>query len=80
MFVYVLLNNEYMDISSRKMWYFKILSECAREKKGVIVTHEYLKKHFDELQQNINERFFEEFEMSHFTIEDISMYSLLRRT
>lgn len=59
-----------MDVSSRKMWYFKILSECAREKKSIIITHEYLKKHFDELQQNINERFFEEFEMSHFTIEE----------
>lgn len=70
MFVSVIFNVEYMDITSRKMWYLKNLFHC-KENGGALVTHEYLYNHFEELQDSITDRFFDQFEMRRFAFEEI---------
>ena len=70
MFVSVLLNTEYMDISSRKMWYLKNLLHC-KENGWALITHQYLGVHFKELQDTVSERFFNEFEMRPFSMEEV---------
>lgn len=70
MFVSVIFNVEYMDITSRKMWYLKNLFHC-KENGWALITHEYLFNHFEELQDSITDRFFDQFEMRRFTFEEI---------
>lgn len=71
MFISIVFNEEYLDVSSRSKFYLKNLLHCY-ENKWVLVTHEYMHKHFEELQNEINERFFREFEMRPFTPEEVS--------
>lgn len=70
MFVSVLFNVEYMDITSRKMWYLKNLFHC-KENGWALVTHEYLNTHFKELQDSITDRFFDQFEMRRFSLDEV---------
>lgn len=70
MFVSVIFNVEYMDITSRKMWYLKNLFHC-KENGWALITHEYLFNHFEELQDSITDRFFDQFEMRRFTFDEI---------
>lgn len=70
MFVSVIFNVEYMDITSRKMWYLKNLLHC-KDNGWVLITHEYLYNHFEELQDSITDRFFDQFEMRRFTFDEI---------
>lgn len=70
MFVSVLFNVEYMDITSRKMWYLKNLLHC-KDNGWIMVTHDYLRVHFEELQDSITDRFFESFEMRRFTLDEV---------
>lgn len=70
MFVSVIFNTEYFDVASRKMWYLKNLLHC-KDNGWVLITHDYMRKHFEELQDSINERFFEQFEMRRFTLEEV---------
>lgn len=70
MFVSIVFNEEYLDVSSRSKFYLKNLLHCY-ENKWILVTHEYMHKHFEELQNEINERFFREFEMRPFTPEEV---------
>lgn len=70
MFVSVIFNVEYMDITSRKMWYLKNLFHC-KENGWALITHEYLYNHFEELQDSITDRFFDQFEMRRFTFDEI---------
>ncbi len=70
MFVSIVFNTEYMDIASRKMWYLKNLFHC-KENGWILITQDYLKRHFVELQDSINERFFNQFEMRHFTLDEV---------
>lgn len=70
MFVSVLFNVEYMDITSRKMWYLKNLFHC-KENGWALITHEYLYAHFKELQESITDRFFDQFEMRRFTLDEV---------
>lgn len=71
MFVSIVLNTEYMDYSSRKMWYLKNLLHC-KENGWILITHDYIRKHFNELQDSITDRFFEQFEMRRFTLEEMN--------
>lgn len=71
MFITIVFNQEYLDISSRSKFYLKNLLHCY-ENKWILITHEYLHKHFKELQNEINERFFREFEMRPFTPEEVN--------
>lgn len=71
MFVLVLFNTEYMDITMRKVWYLKNLFHC-KENGWILITHEYMRTHFLELQESITPRFFDQFEMIPFKIEELS--------
>lgn len=70
MFVTVIFNVEYMEITSRKMWYLKNLLQC-KDNGWVMITHEYIRKHFEELQDSITDRFIEQFEMRRFTFDEV---------
>lgn len=70
MFISIIFNTEYFDVTSRKMWYLKNLLHC-KDNGWVLITHDYMRKHFEELQDSINERFFEQFEMRRFTLEEV---------
>jgi len=70
MFVSIILNTEYMDYSSRKMWYLKNLLHC-KENGWILITHDYIRKHFNELQDSITDRFLKQFEMRRFTLEEM---------
>ena len=59
-----------MDITSRKMWYLKNLFHC-KENGWALITHEYLNTHFEELQDSITDRFFDQFEMRRFTLDEV---------
>ena len=76
MFVSVIFNTEYFDISMRKTWYLKNLYHC-RKNGWILVTHEYLHSHLEELQESVSDRFFDQFEMSRITpkeMEDVEQY------
>lgn len=70
MFISIVLNTEYMDIASRSKWYLKNLLHC-KENGWILITHEYLWKHFEEIQQDITPRLFNDFEMRPFTAEEV---------
>lgn len=70
MFISIVLNTEYSHISSRKVWYLKNLFHC-KENGWILITHDYIRKHFKELQDSVNERFFKEFEMRHFSLDEV---------
>lgn len=70
MFVSVIFNVEYLDITSRKMWYLKNLFHC-KENGWALITHDYLRQHFEELQESITDRFFDQFEMRRFTLDEV---------
>lgn len=70
MFISIVFDVEYMGMPSRKMWYLKNLLHC-KENGWVLITHDYIRKNFDELQDSVNDRFFEQFEMRKFSIEEI---------
>lgn len=70
MFVTVIFNVEYMDIASRKMWYLKNLLHC-KDNGWIMITHDYIRKHFEDLQDSITDRFIDQFEMRRFTLEEV---------
>lgn len=59
-----------MDIASRSKWYLKNLLHC-KENGWILITHEYLWKHFEEIQQDITPRLFNDFEMRPFTADEV---------
>lgn len=70
MFITVIFNVEYMDITSRKMWYLKNLLHC-KDNGWIMITHDYIRKHFEELQDSITDRFIDQFEMRRFSLEEV---------
>mgnify|MGYP003548767957 FL=1 len=70
MFISIVLNTEYMDVASRSKWYLKNLLHC-KENGWILITHEYLRKHFEEIQQDITPRLFNDFEMRPFTADEV---------
>lgn len=71
MFVSIVLNTEYMDTASRKMWYLKNLLHC-KENGWILITHEYFHTHFEEMQASISSRLFNDFEMRQFTMDEVN--------
>lgn len=59
-----------MDYASRKFWYFKNLYHC-KQNGWILITHEYMRTHFQELKDNISARFIEQFEIGETNITDI---------
>lgn len=70
MFISIVLNTEYMDIASRKMWYLKNLLHC-KDNGWILITHEYMKTHFEEIQNAIQPSLFDSWEMRPFTAEEV---------
>ena len=59
-----------MDIASRSKWYLKCLLHC-KQNGWILITHEYMKTHIDELQKEITPSLFEAWEIQPFTYEDV---------
>lgn len=70
MVVSIVLDSEYMGMEARIKWFMKNLSH-ALENDYLIITHECLKKHYEELVQNCEERFYTEFEMRHISKDEL---------
>lgn len=70
MFVSVVLNTEYWDYASRTKWYLKNLLHC-KENNWILITHDFMGKHFEEFQKEVTDRFFKEFEMKRFSIDEV---------
>lgn len=71
MFISIVLNTEYWSCGLRSKWYLKNLLHC-KENGWILVTHEYLWKHFEEIQKDITPRLFNDFEMRPFTAEEVN--------
>jgi hypothetical protein len=69
MFVTIVLNTEYMDYSSRIKWYLKNLYH-AKENGWLVITHEFLFRNHEKLQETVDDRFFNEFEMQPLSKDD----------
>lgn len=70
MFVTVVLNIEYMDVSSRSKFYLKNLLHC-KENGWIMITHEYMRNHILDLQKEISPSLFSSWEMNPFTMEEV---------
>lgn len=70
MVVSIVLDSEYMGMEARIKWFMKNLSH-ALENDYLIITHECLKNHYEELVQKCSERFYTEFEMRHISKEEL---------
>lgn len=76
MVVSIILDTEYMGMAERFKWFLKNCS-YAKEQDYLIVTHEYIKTHLDELMSGCEERFFDEFEMrrlSRAELDELNIY------
>lgn len=71
MFVSIIFNTEFMDYDSRKVWYLKNLFHCKKNN-WPLITHEYLKTHFNEILEGVDSRFFEEFEMEPLDVSELA--------
>ena len=76
MFVSVILDSEYMGMGERIKWFMKNLSH-ALENDCLIITHEYLKIHYDELTRKCSERFYYEFEMRHLNKKELEKIDIV---
>lgn len=70
MFISIILNTEYMDIASRSKWYLKNLFHC-KENGWILITHEYMRTHWQQLQEEITPSLFTSWEMQPFAAEDV---------
>lgn len=71
MFVSIIINTEYMDVSSRITWYLRNLLHC-KENAWILITHEYIQTHFQEIQEGTADYFFDGTEMRHFSLEEVN--------
>lgn len=71
MFISIVLNTEYMDIASRSKWYLKNLLHC-KENGWILITHEYMRTHWSQLQEEITPSLFSSWEMQPFAAEDVT--------
>ena len=70
MFVTIVLNIEYMDVSSRSKFYLKNLLH-SKENGWIMITHEYMRNHILDLQKEIAPSLFSSWEMNPFTMEEV---------
>ncbi len=75
MVVSVVLDSEYLGMGERFKWFLKSVT-YAKRNDWVIVTHEYIKNHLDELLNSCADRFYNEFEMDKVSIEEIRGLSI----
>lgn len=70
MILSIIFDTEYMGVSERNKWFLKSVSN-ARKEETIIVTHEYMYDHLDEIVDGCAERFYKEFEMDHVSADEI---------
>lgn len=70
MFISIILNTEYMDIASRSKWYLKNLFHC-KENGWILITHDYMRTHWQQLQEEITPSLFTSWEIQPFAAEDV---------
>lgn len=70
MFISIVLNTEYMDIASRTRWYLKNLLHC-KENGWILITHDYMRKHWEQLQEEVTPSLFQSWEMHPFVIDEV---------
>lgn len=71
MFISVVIKSEYTQYAYRDNFYMKNLKH-ALENNWIIITNEYIGKHFFEMQDKVQDRFIKEFEMKRFTPEEVA--------
>ncbi len=76
MIVSFVLNTEYMNVQERDKWFLKNVS-LARNEDVLIITHEYLRVHLDEIVENCAERFYSEFEMDKISADEIRKMNIV---
>lgn len=71
MFLYCLLNTEYLEDISRKPWYLHFLYLCKKNN-DILISHEYMQMHQKEIFGNsLYPKFFSDWEMEPFTYEEV---------
>ena len=59
-----------MDIASRSKWYLKNLLHC-KENGWILITHDYMRTHWQQLQEEITPSLFTSWEIQPFAAEDV---------
>ena len=62
MFVSIIFDTEYFGMGERYKWFLKNLSH-AKQNECLVITHEFLKNHYEEYVDHCALRFYQEFEM-----------------
>lgn len=70
MFISVVFNTEYFDIASRTRWYLKNLLHC-KDNGWILITHEYMRNNWEQLQKEVTPSLFQSWEMRPFTPEEL---------
>ena len=60
-----------MDIASRTRWYLKNLLHC-KDNGWVLITHGYMRTHWEQLQSEISQSLFASWEIRPFAVEEVS--------
>lgn len=69
MFISTVIKSEYTHYAYRDNFYMKNLTH-ALENNWIVITNEFIYKHFFEIQDKVQDRFIKEFEMKRFTPEE----------
>ena len=70
MIISFVIDTEYMGIKERNKWFLKCVSEAMKEDM-IIVTHSYFRDHLQEVIDECSDRFYEQFEIDKYSVEDI---------
>ena len=62
MFLMIIFDTDYYGMAGRSKWFLKSISH-AKANNWMVITHEYLGKHYNEYAMDCAERFYNEFEM-----------------
>ena len=71
MFVSIVLNTEYMSVSSRTKWYLKNLLHC-KDNAWILITHQSLLDNWESLQKEVTDSLFDSWEMRPFSMEELA--------
>ncbi len=74
MFVSIIFDTEYFGMGERHKWFLKNLSH-AKQNDCLVITHEFLKKHYEEYADHCMPRFYQEFEMKRLSQDEYTAVS-----
>lgn len=70
MFIYLVLNTEYGNILSRKLFYLHSLKFCAKNN-GIMISYEYMKSHYDGLCRGSSEQLLKSWDLDDIDTIDV---------